>query len=460
MESGELSRKSAGFTALTALSASRVIGANDRIGIALIGCGGRGRQVASLVLKAPNVEYRTLCDVYEERGGQASQQLAGGKGTVAGDFRKVLEQKDIDAVHVATPDHWHAAVVVLACQAGKDVYVEKPISRTLREGRAEVEAARKYKDRIVMTGTQHRSAPHYAEAAKIVQSGEIGDVYYVRIWNSGNGTPPVAAVPDTPAPAGLNWDFFVGPAPFAPFNTQRLDYRRWFDYSSGYITDFGNHRVDSFYQIMNCSWPLTISGSGRKFVKGNYGDIYDVLNVVYEYPNFVMTYTTDWTNSHGMGGGRTPGMSYYGMSGPYNRPHAEAFFGTKATLITDRIGYEIYPEVDPSAMGRGGRGARGARGGEAQPEVKYRAERKQVQGADRTDLHALNWVEAMRTRKPPFASIELGHLATGTCLLGNVAIQAGRKLRFDAKKEDFIGDAEASKLLTREQRAPWNLIKV
>ena len=464
MEGSEITRKTAGAAALTALSQSRILGANDRIGIALIGCGVRGPQVAGLVQKAPGVEYRVMCDVYDDRAKQAGQRLTGGKAEMAHDFRKVLERKDIDAVHVATPEHWHAAILVLACQAGKDIYVEKPISRTMREGRAEVEAAHKYKDRIVMTGTQHRSAPHYAEAAKIVQSGEIGDVYYVRIWNSGNSTPPVKPVPDSDPPAGLDWDFFLGSAPKAPFNRLRLNYRQWYDYASGYITDFGNHRVDSFYQIMNCSWPVAISGSGRKFVKDNFGDIFDVLNVLYEYPNFVMTYTADWTNMFGMGGGRTPGMNYYGMSGPFNRPHAEAFFGTKGTLITDRLGYEVYPEMEVEARALrsldGETPARGGRRGGAQAEVKVRCERKQVQGADRTDLHALNWIECLRTRKQPFASIELGYLATGTCLLGNIAIQAGRKLRWDGKKEDFIGDAAASRLLTREQRAPWNLIKV
>lgn len=462
MESSESVRKAAGAAALTALSASRILGANDRIGIALFGCGIRGPQVAGLVQKAPGAEYRVMCDVYDDRAAQAKQRLTDGKAATAKDFRKVLEQKDIDAVHIATPEHWHAAMMVLACQAGKDVYLEKPVSRVFREGQAEVAAARKYKDRIIQVGTQHRSAPHYAEAAKIVQSGGIGDVHYVRIFNSSNGTPPMPRVPDSEPPAGLDWDFFVGPAPKAPFNQRRLTYRSWFDYASGYITDFGNHRVDSFYQIMNCSWPLTISGTGRKMIKDNYGDIYDVQNVVYEYPGFVMTYTSDWTNSFGMGGGRTPGMNYYGMSGPYNRPHAEAFFGTKGTLITDRIGYEIYPEADPAprvprdaASAEGGR-----RGGSAQAEVKFRSERKHVQGADRTDLHALNWIECIRSRKQPVASMELGHLATGTCLLGNVACMAGRKLRFDPKKEDFIGDAEASRLLTRPQRAPWNLIKI
>ena len=274
MERREFVRNTAGASALTALSASRIIGANNRIGLALVGCGGRGRLVGGFMQKAPDAEFRVMCDVWDERAANASKSMTEGRAATARDFRKVLEQKDIDAVLVATPDHWHAAVTVLACQAGKDAYVEKPISRTMREGRALVAAAKQY-NRIVMSGTQHRSAPHYAEAAKIVQSGEIGDVHYVRIWNSGNNTPPAPPVPDSAPPAGLDWDFYVGPAPKAAFNQQRLDYRRWYDYASGYITDFGNHRVDSFYQIMNCSWPLTISASGRKFVKENYGDLYD-----------------------------------------------------------------------------------------------------------------------------------------------------------------------------------------
>jgi predicted dehydrogenase len=451
VQGSESVSKTAGAAALTALSQSRVAGANDRIGIALVGCGIRGPMVAALVQKAQGAEYRVMCDVYDQRAAAASKRLTGSQAETAHDFRKVLERKDIDAVHVATPDHWHAAITVLACQAGKDVYVEKPISRTIREGHAEVEATHKY-NRIVMTGTQHRSEPHIAEAARIAQSGGIGDLYYVRVWNSGNSTPPVKPVPDSDPPDGLDWDFFVGPAPKTPFNRHRLNYRQYFDYASGYITDFGNHRIDSFYQITNCSWPVAVSATGRKYVTENFGDIYDVQNVIYEYPNLIMSYTADWTNMFGMGGGRTPGMNYYGMSGPYNRPHGFAFFGTKGALFVDRIGYEIYPEVDPQ------RGFAGRRGPEA--VVKFRSERTHVQGADRTDLHALNWIECLRSRKKPFANIDVGHLATGTCLLGNVAAAVGRKLRWDGEKQDFIDDPEASRLLTREQRAPWNLIKV
>ena len=454
---------------LTALSASRILGANDRIGLALIGCGGRGRGVAQGVLGAGNVEYRTMCDVYDQQALGASKLLAGGKATIAKDFRKVLEQKDIDAVHIATPDHWHAMVAVLACEAGKDAYVEKPFSLTVREGQAIVAAQRRTK-RLVMVGTQHRSAPHIAEAAKIAQSGEVGDIYYVRVWNSGQVAPNlVAPVPDSDPPAGLDWDMYLGPAPKVPFNRQRFlsTYRMFLDYNNGYITDYGNHRIDSVYQIMNMDWPLTVAAGGAKYCKQNGGDIPDVLHVTYEFPNFIMEYSLDWTNSYGRGAGRSPGLNYYGMSGPFDRPHGFAFFGTKGALYVDRIGYEIFPEIesqrfDPSALPEGGepgaaRGRGGRRGGGG--EVKFRCERKQIQGADATALHGQNFIKFLRNREDPFPNAETGHRSTATCLLGMLAWKTGRKLKWDGKKQDFIGDAEASRLLSRTMRKPWDLIK-
>jgi predicted dehydrogenase len=461
MQRREFVKRAASATALTALSASRILGANDRIGVALIGCGGRGRQVARGVLSAGNVEYRTMCDVYDQQAQEASKELAGGKATTARDFRKVLAQKDIDAVHIATPDHWHAMPAVLACQAGKDVFIEKPMTLTIREGQAVVAAARQYK-RIVMVGTQHRSAPHVAEAARIAQSGEVGDIYYVRVWNSGQVAPNLAApVPDSAPPEGLDWDMYLGPAPKVPFNRQRFTstYRQFLDYSNGYITDFGNHRIDSVYQIMNMDWPLTIAAAGGKYCKQNGGDIPDVLHVTYEFPNFIMEYSAVWTNMYGRGGGRSEGLNYYGMSGPYNRPHGFAFFGTKGALYVDRIGYEVFPELAsegfmpgrPPAQGGGRRG-----GG----PVSFRTERKVVQGADATELHGQNFVKFLRSRQDPSPNAEVGHKATSTCLLGMLAWKTGRKLKWDGKKQDFIGDAEASRLLSRPMRAPWNLIRL
>ncbi len=476
MNRRDFTKTAAGVTAWTALSASRVLGANDRIGLALVGCGGRGRGVARGVLGAGGVEYRVLCDVWDQQATAANKELSDGKGATAKDFRKVIERKDIDAVHIATPDHWHANVAVLSLQAGKDIYVEKPFTLTVHEGQAVVAAARQSK-RLVMVGTQHRSAPHIAEAAKIAQSGEVGDIYYVRVWNSGQVAPNLAApVPDSAPPADVDWDMYLGPAPKVPFNRQRLGstYRLFLDYNNGYITDYGNHRIDSVYQIMNMDWPLTIAAAGGKYCKQNAGDIPDVLHVTYEFPNFILEYSAVWTNMFGRGGGRSPGLNYYAMNGAYNRPHGFAFFGTKGALYVDRIGYEIFPEVesgrlDAAAMqaarreggaGAAGRGARGgARRGAPGGEVKFRCERKQVQGADATELHGQNWIKFLRSRQDPFPNAETGHKATSTCLLGMIAWKTGRKLKWDGKKQDFIGDAEASRLLSRAMRKPWDLIK-
>jgi predicted dehydrogenase len=194
----------------TALSAERVRGANERVNVALIGCGGRGRLDARLMREVPNVDCVALCDVYEPNL-SAAKEWAGSNAKTFGDFRRALELKEVDAVLIATPDHWHAIPTVLACQAGKDVYVEKPAGHNIREGRAMVAAARRH-NRIVQTGTQQRSAPHYAEVARIIQSGELGRVHFVRIWNYVNMHPNgIGRVPDSDPPPGADWDFFSRP---------------------------------------------------------------------------------------------------------------------------------------------------------------------------------------------------------------------------------------------------------
>src|SRR5215467_15296417 len=201
--------RGASAAGMTALSASRVLGANDRINIGLIGCGGRGRYVARLMRdSSPNVAYTAVADVYDKNAGIACE-WAGSDARSFQDFRKLLELKDIDAVHIATPDHWHAISTVMACEAGKDVYVEKPLAHNVREGRAMVAAARKHK-RIVQAGTQHRSAPHYREVERIIQSGELGEVRFVRVWNYSNLTPNgIGRTPDGQPPEGLDWDFYL-----------------------------------------------------------------------------------------------------------------------------------------------------------------------------------------------------------------------------------------------------------
>src|SRR5438093_997815 len=205
-----MAQTAAALSATSALSADRVSGANDRVRLGLIGCGGRGMLVARLMREVPDVEFAAVCDLYPAHLGRA-KEWAGSSAKGYKDFRRLLDQKDIDAVLVATPDHWHAIPTVLACQAGKDVYVEKPLAHNIKEGRAMVAAARRH-DRVVQMGAQQRSAPHYAEAARIIRSGELGPVRFVRIWNYTNVFPMCSGRdPDSDPPEGVDWDMYLGP---------------------------------------------------------------------------------------------------------------------------------------------------------------------------------------------------------------------------------------------------------
>ncbi len=433
--------------AITAVSAARIAGANSRPRLGLIGCGGRGRYVARFMQEA-GAAFAAVADVYASNAA-AAREWAGAGCAAHGDFRRLLDDKEIDAVLVATPDHWHAAAAVLACQAGKHVYVEKPLAYSIREGRAIVAAAERYK-RIVQPGMQHRSAPHFAECAELVRSGQLGKIHFVRVWNSVNMIPDgIGRAADEPAPEGLNWEMYCGPAPLVPFNRKRfLSTYRWFrDYSGGYITDYGTHRFDTVHQIMGVDAPRTANASGGRFSLNDAGEFPDVLTVTYEYPGFVLVYEGILTNAFGLGL-RTPGMKYYNARGPYDRPNGMAFHGTNGTLLADRIGYEIFPELSSSTWP-----PRTSPDGPA-----FRMERKQVIGADATALHARAFVEAIQGLRAPVARIEDGHRATVIGHLGNISYRTGLKLRWDAAQEDFQNQPEATRLLARQPRAPWDLI--
>jgi predicted dehydrogenase len=451
----------AGIAAWTAASADRVFGANDRLRVGLIGCGVRGTFDARLMRGTPediqavapdnyhngnldlrlaaarNVEIAALCDAYESKIAKAKLWAPAAK-TYA-DFRSLLADKDIDAVIIATQDQWHAPMLILACDAGKDVYLEKPVMYRVAEAKAMIEAARR-NQRIVQIGTQHRSADHIAEAAKIVQSGKIGEVHFVRVWNymSRLGSAPV---PDSAPPAGLNWDAWLGPAPMVPFNTARLKYRSFMDYTNGIISDYGNHRFDSVHQIMGVDTPLKVSSSGMRFDKQHAGDILDLQQATYEYPGFVMSYEACVYNGHGLGG-RTPGMRYYGMRGADDRPHGMAFYGTEAALFVDRIGMELYPEPGSPAQ-----------------TAPPRPERIHMNEDEPTPLHTKYFVDNVRSRKEPSGNIEVGVRATTVACIGNVAYWTGRKLTWDGATASFPGDEEANRYLFRPYRKPWDLVK-
>ena len=430
------------FAAMPAYSAARVIGANDRVNLGLIGCGIRGRGVLKQMLEAPNTALAAVCDVRDLRTVRTrysyDPQPEGFR-----DFWRVLEMREVDAVIVATPDHWHAIPTVLACQAGKDVYVEKPLAHNIKEGRAMVEAARRH-NRIVQMGTQRRSAPHYREVEEMVQNGEIGEVHYVRAIDYTGAEPGGLAAADgdgrgpdrtesTP-PDDIDWDMWLGPAPWVPFDPDRLYFRPYYDYSGGVISDFGTHRLDSVHQVMHADKPLSAMGVGGRFDKSRRGDTPDLLKVTYEYPGWVLSYEAVQLSSFGTGpripGGRKP----YLAEGAFDRPHGEAFYGTTGTIVSDHVGYEYFP-------------ARGA------------GEPRSVQGRDCTGLHALEFIECVRSRKLPASDVEIGHRSSIVPHLGNISYRVGgRKIHWDAGREIIINDPEASALLSRAARPPWNLI--
>jgi len=435
--------------AAAALSAANVARANDRIRLALAGCGARGRYVAGFMRQMPDVEFTGFADPYLPNA-EAARAALGPQGTAVQDFRRLLDRSDIDAVVVATPDHWHASIAVLAARAGKDVFIEKPLSHNIREGQAMVRAARET-GRILMAGLQHRSAPHFAECAQMVASGALGEVRYVRIWNTVNFTPQgIGHDADCAPPPGLDWDLYLGPAPNVPYNCKRFlaTFRWFFDYSGGYITDFGTHRFDTVHQIMRATGPLTINATGRRYSVNDAGDIPDVLQVTYEYPGFTLSYEGLMMNGFGI---PTNGRRrFYNTRGGFDRPNGIAFYGTNGTIFADRIGYELYPEIDDGGMWPLS----------APTPDAYRLQYKVRQSADATRVHAQRFIHILRTRDlPEDVSVLTGHRATVAPLLGNISYKTGEKLRWDPEKEQLLNPSKtAQSHLAREPRKPWNLI--
>jgi predicted dehydrogenase len=415
-------------------------GASDKVRIALVGSGSRGRSVAALFLRNhADVQYVAACDAYKTRLDQGIQQLSelqtGVKTDAVEDYRRILDRKDVDAIHIATPDHWHAQMLIDAIAAGKDVYVEKPLSNTVERA---VEALRAYQasSRVVQLGTQQRSGPHFQEAAKIVQDGQLGKVTHavIQFPGSGYGTPPEATAP---VPEGLNWDLFQGPAPKHPFKAGRLRWRGWWDYGGGLITDWGVHLTDVALWYLNAQHvgPVLTSGSAQyvNFVNPDRDQSPDAFSVSWQYPEFVMTFTNaavqDWE---------------FGRQGNY-------FFGPGGSLLIHRAGYEVRPSAIQG--GRGGAQGRGAQGRGAaaqsapaappatQPALiqARRVPWRESDGSDSstaTIAHGRNFLDCLKSRSKPVSDLEVGFYASLPCLLGVKAVREGRSFKWDdaAKK--------------------------
>jgi predicted dehydrogenase len=417
--------------AMSGARTGSVLGANDRIRLGLIGCGRQGVSDMQYFMKQ-GVEVAAVCDVYEPNL-QKGLEAAGGKAKALEDFRQVLDEKEIDAVIVATPDHWHALPTVMACQAGKDVYVEKPVCVAVEEGKKMVEAARKHK-RIVQVGLWQRSNLHFQKAAQLVQDGLIGKVSFVRTWNYSNTYPDgIGNPPDSDPPPGLDWDMWLGPAPKVAFNWNRFGvgdrwstFRYFYDYANGWPGDWGVHLLDIVQWAMRVDGPHTITASGRKFYLKDNSDTPDTLQITLEYPDFVATYENRLCNKGAM----------------EKRGYGIEIHGTDGTIFVDREGFQVFPE---------GEEVEGKR-------VAKTAEMKMERADDGLENHVANMLECMRNRKLPQSDIEFGYHSTTTCLLGNVALRSKERLEWDVASQRLSkGSPAAQKLLGRDYRAPWKL---
>jgi predicted dehydrogenase len=416
-----MNRRTFAMGALSAWSASRVMGANDRIRMGLIGSGGRGREDWGTFLKQPEMEPVAVCDVYDPFRDKGIA-LTEGRAKGCKDFRQLLDQKDIDAVIVATPDHWHAIITIAACDAGKDVYCEKPLSLAVVEGRKMVEAARKH-GRIVQTGSQQRSGSHYGQAVKLIQDGGIGEVHRIHAGMQRNITPGLKPTEmATGLSPALDWDMWLGPAPMRPFDPFRCIYNfRWFwDYSGGQMTNWGAHHLDIARWITGAEAPTEVSGFGRRYALTDGGETPDVQQVTYQFPKAIVT----WTSSEVAQG----------------KPLTLDIYGTKGTLTLLRSGFQVAPEM----LGAG-------------KEKTPAMEALNVKGNDLNVAHARNFLDCVKSRQRPNADVEEGHRSAVMCHLGNISTRLGRSIKWDAAKEQVVGDAEANRMLARPYRSPWRL---
>lgn len=393
--------------------------ANEAITLGFIGVGGMGSGLLNIFKKFPDVRVAAVCDVYEPHALKA-KEAAGGKPEVYGDFRKVLDRKDIDAVVVATPDHWHAIPTILAAQAGKDIYCEKPLSHRVAEGRAMVTAAEKAK-RVTQMGNLIHAGDNYHRVAEIVQSGVLGKISKTRVWMAANresfGSPP-----DGAPPAGCDYDFWLGPAPERPFNPNRFTFNwRWFwDYGGGILNDFVCHLVDVVHWGMEVNAPKTITASGGLYVPHSNAETPDTMEVVYEYEKgddkFLLIWSQTDANGHGFEDMRQGIM----------------FQGTKGTLVANYRTHKIIPEPGQTI--------------EEPPVV-----------LPRSVGHHREWLDKIKTREQCSCNFEYGHRLTSVGELGNISLWTGKKLEWDAKAERITNDEDANQHLTKEYRKPWTL---
>ncbi len=403
------------------------VAANDKVVVGLIGCNGMGFYNLSDFLKVPGVECAALCDIDDTvLNNRAAEvlKLTGKAPKLYKDYRKLLEDKSIDVVIVGTPDHWHCLPMVNACEAGKDVYVEKPLANSIAECEVMVKAARKY-NRVVQVGQQQRSGAHWKLVTDMIRDGKIGALRKVNVWanfNYGIGQPIVA---DSEVPAGVDFETWLGPAPKRSFNKTRFhgSWRMFWDYGGGLLTDWGVHLLDMALwpkDIKETPLAVTAAGGNLSFADHNH-ETFDTMNVSYQMKDYVI----NWQHTAGI------------ESGPYGRNYGLEFIGDSGTVVINREGYEIFPE---------------------QENGSYKIPAIPKQGAKDSHLdHVKNFIECIKTRKDPACPIENGRLVALYAHMGNIALRTQSRLVWNEATKNFGANAAANALITPNYRAPWKM---
>jgi predicted dehydrogenase len=416
-----MTASAASIGALSALSYARATGRpSEKVALAVMGIGGpggaggrRGLTLLRAFTSLQDADIAYICDVDERLFPEALKVVAARQKRaprVEKDIRRVLQDKSVDALVVAAPDHWHALATVWACQASKHVYVEKPVSHNIIEGRRMVEAARRH-NRIVQVGTQRRSSAQCATAMELVRSGKLGKVPFARTWIAGN-RPSIGHQKDGAVPRGVDYDLWLGPAAQRPFNVNRFHYKwHWFwDYGTGELGNNGIHALDLIRWILNLDAPVRVSAGGGKFFYDDDQETPDTLQVTYDFPQCSVTWEHRiWSREKPQWGA--------------------ILYGERGTMVIDNRGWHIQDGIEAADKGH----------------------------IDSDQPHQRNFLECIKTSRRPNADIEEGHKSTRLCHLGNIAFRTGRSLRFDARTETCHGDAEANRLLGRSYRKPFVL---
>jgi len=400
--------------------------ANDKVTVALMGINGRGRTMAEWFGALPDVRIPVVCDVDRNVVGPVMKMVTESQGrapVLETDIRRILDDKSVDAIVMATPMHWHAAGTILACEAGKDVYVEKPASHNIREGRLMVEAARRHK-RIVQVGIQSRSRPVTQRFIEFVQSGKLGRVLMAKVWNV-QMRRNIGHREDEPVPAGVEYDIWTGPVPQMPFNRNRYHGTvNWhWHYGGGDIANDGIHWIDIARWALSAGYPNEVSGMGRKLFFDDDQQTPDTMNITYNYPDKVIHFEQRLWNGYRLEGSENT-VAVYGSEGMAQVGRWRG--GHHAFRVFDAKGKLVSTDEEPS------------------PDFNH---------------HARNFIDCIRSRKMPNGDIETGHVSTALCHLGNIAARTGRVVKFDSGAESVIGDPEANRYLRREYRKHWSTPK-